>query len=486
MINFFKKIICRYKALSFDENEREFIESRLINRASLLVEMKPEHWYLRSFKHLLKKNSTEDLKRIGIWTGFLVPVPGADNYLVISLKKKYAAMLSKKWEALYRAAGLVSQVERTRFGRSRSDAVEVWTRLESKADVLKINYKGVNCGDLIYDSFLRFKGKATISIKSKYLRYLVITCFDYIDEVERIIDSNRVKEIYLSYATYVSHGVVARVGLKKGCNVYCDGDYLFYSKKLEIDDIYHTVSWRHYKAKEEIVTSQEKEERRRQAYQLMSNRLNGGDDASLWYMKQTPFHNQSKSKRSASYTGVVFLHDFFDSPHIYGDCIYADFYDWAVATLNLLAPVASEVAIKPHPNALSENNAVIEELKLKFPDFTWLDRSTSNKLIFTRIRWGISVYGTVLSELAFSGKIALSAGEHPGTGYNFSYNPKTRTEYEDLVVGIDGLKLPKNYQTEVADFIYMHFIHNKDLVEPEINLNARIKHSDSGILTYND
>ena len=110
----------------------------------------------------------------------------------------------------------------------------------------------------------------------------------------------------------------------------------------------------------------------------------------------------------------------------------------------------------------------MEELKIKFSNFNWLDKKTSNKNIFKKKPiFGINPYGTVLHEMAFNKVIPISIGSNPYVSYNFVFTPKTKDQYFQLLkLGINKkLKLPKNYKREILEWYYMFYLHNNDIFE---------------------
>jgi hypothetical protein len=52
------------------------------------------------------------------------------------------------------------------------------------------------------------------------------------------------------------------------------------------------------------------------------------------YMRSTAYGKPADEVPMASKTPVViFLHDFYDSPHIYHDLVFNDFWEWVCFTI---------------------------------------------------------------------------------------------------------------------------------------------------------
>ena len=119
--------------------------------------------------------------------------------------------------------------------------------------------------------------------------------------------------------------------------------------------------------------------------------------------------------------------------------------------------------MKPHPNQLPESREVVASLQKQYPGVLWLPPSLSNRTIFASgIRCGVSVYGTILHELAYHGIAALAAGDHPHTDFHIAITPASVEEYTRLLLNYRELNLAPNVQDEVLAFYYMHNLHNME------------------------
>ena len=180
---------------------------------------------------------------------------------------------------------------------------------------------------------------------------------------------------------------------------------------------------------------------------------------------------------------VVFLHDFFDSPHCYRDMLFEDFWEWANFTLNIIDLMQLNIAVKPHPNQLAESIEVVNKLKNMYPNIVWLDPKISNMTIFkSGIKCGISVYGTILHELAYNGISALAAGDHPHISFNIATTPLNIEDYRNCLINFKSLKTSENIKNEVLDFYYMHNLYEKEDLQIDFkNMNLRTLEQNNSI-----
>lgn len=143
----------------------------------------------------------------------------------------------------------------------------------------------------------------------------------------------------------------------------------------------------------------------------------------------------------------------------------------SVATLMLIEKNKLKVLIKPHPNQVADSSKDIEALKKHFPNLQWIHPSVSNTALFrSGIKFGISMYGTVLHELAYHGITAICAGDNPHSAFSFVQYPKTVESYDWMILNHSKLTLPEDYREQVAAFYYMHNLHHQDDFEVNINL----------------
>ena len=159
--------------------------------------------------------------------------------------------------------------------------------------------------------------------------------------------------------------------------------------------------------------------------------------------------------------GIIFLQDFFDSPHDWGNLAFDDFYKWTIYSLYLIQKYNLRIGVKPHPNSWHnslDSVLIYQRLKKKFPKIIWLDKGYPNKAIFKNINFGISCTGTVLFELAYHNIKAISCGDHPGINFNFTINAKNKTEYKNILLNIQNIKIPdySNNDLLIYNYLYNH------------------------------
>lgn len=474
----------------FDSNEKSFInrvESSNfdinINEGNevILVQCVNDFFYYKLFYNVIK-NEIKSHKYLfcGISPNLFV-LKQEYNFLylfnkIVSILNFY--FINKKWHKLYEVAGLktIYSLDSINFFKKWQyfiKAIYIWFNLKSKKELLNLYYKNIFVGDLVYDTYLRFRISPTININDPFLCYYIYKSFIAVESCEKLVLKINIAKYFCSYATYIQHGIPIRVFLKHNIDVFSSGNLQQLFKKLSNEDFLQTSN--HHSYYNDFLQLGDRESKLKIARDILVSKFNGKIDASISYMKESAFQTDNINISIEKFDGVIFLHDFFDSPHIYKDLIFNDFYEWVNHTLSLISEYGLNIAVKPHPNQISDSKKILDILKSKYKNIVWLDSDISNIAIFnSEIKFGISVYGTILHELAYFGINPICAGDNPHYSFDFVHKPKNICEYDNLILNYEQLKMPDNYKELVEIFFYMHNIHKSDSYSFE-NLDYQFK-----------
>lgn len=427
----------------------------------LLVQMPIDYYCLSLFAFAVEQLRVSEVS--GLWHANIQSAPRGERLWRIKRfgRQLFSALDKNKWQALYGALGAkeffslgTGWIDRI---RNVVAAHRIWVQLNSKSDVLNLILRGTYCGDLVYDTYLRYRVQPTVDIKDKFLRYVIAQALNAQTAIRKHIKKEKFDLFLTSYTSYVQHGMPAREALRLGVQVFSAGNLSQHFKALSVCDTLHTAAHWHYKSRFLEIKGGQKDAID-QARQELEKRFDGGIDRATFYMKSSAYR-ASALEMPSGIEGVVFLHDFFDSPHCHRSMLFEDFLEWARFTLNLIQKHRLPFAIKPHPNQLPESKEVVQRLQKEYPDVQWISASLSNKKIFTSgIKCGVSVYGTILHELVYHGIPAVAAGDHPHTDFEIAYTPTSTDAYAQALCNYQSLLVPKNATEEVLAFYYMHNI----------------------------
>ena len=315
---------------------------------------------------------------------------------------------------------------------------------------------------MIYDTYLRFKPAATVEITDPFLENVIISALDNSERLTNLFQKNDYDLLLTSYCTYVQHGVAVRIAHKYGVKVVSFGNFDQLAKVVEPDFPYHVKNYHIYKEHFLKISQNEKERCLDLAIKSLNRRFSGELDNSTFYMSKSSYHQELLTEKIFSHSGnkriVVFLHDFFDSPHIYRDMLYPDFYEWLDRTLGILSETGHDVYIKPHPNGIIGNEPVVEQILKKFPKVIEISKTISNKVLIKEgFDLAVTVYGTLGHEMPYFGIPVLNAGDNPHVNFLFSETAFSRNGYEQTLFSIENIQKPtEELKDEIGAFYYMH------------------------------
>lgn len=171
---------------------------------------------------------------------------------------------------------------------------------------------------------------------------------------------------------------------------------------------------------------------------------------------------------------VVFLHDFFDSPHIYAHLVFDDFWQWICFTIQTLTDAGIPFFVKPHPNQIAASTEVLEQLKSKFQNLSFLSKNITNRqLVDAGMGAGVTVYGTIGHELAYLGIPTICCARHPHHAFDFCRTARSLDEYKKMLQ--DPFIMPLNrveMRRQALEFYYSHNLHGS---EESLRLRARYR-----------
>jgi hypothetical protein len=339
-----------------------------------------------------------------------------------------------------------------------------WRDLIKAGDVSKLTIKNILVGDLIIDSYLRFRPSPRFQVTDSFVWRILWQSYRDIRRARKFfLNSRPAPALYLSsYSSYIQHGVPVRVALNAGVPVYVFGSPDAFCKKLTLDDMFHVSNEYESQYKSLFEQLPEKEDKLREAENQLRVRLSGGVDAATSYMKVSAYAKNDKLVPDIRDSVVVYLHDFCDSPNIFDDMVFSDFWDWIVFTIETLTKAGIPFYIKPHPNQLPESADAVKLLIEMYPTLRIIPTGISSKqLVSAGMICGITVYGTIAHELAYMGIPSISCARHPHHSFEFSHTAKTITQYKKFIENPKFTAISvEEMRRQALAFYYMHNIYD--------------------------
>jgi hypothetical protein len=492
------KIYKKFLNLNFfaDENEKEFIASNKSeyeisakNKKYIAIQIAQDYFFLLNMKSIVKNFLKKGYTPIGI-----IPY----NFQVL---KKNVSLLEffnefknfvvfkiriKKWKKLYQSIGVNKFYTTPNIFYYKSENNK---STQKKINVLKIKIKNLNIGDLIYDTYLRFRVQKTIDISDAYFEKLLFISKTIIESLSNISLEKKISYYFTTFSSYIHHGIPCRFFLKKKINVFSYGRKHSYAKKLSIKDPLHSDNF--LNLKNDFEKLKNKNAKIKEAKKEIIKKFYGKNEISGNYLNENnAYKKKAKFMNKSGIKGVLFLHDFFDAPHDRGlKHIFADHYLWADFTINCINKHNLKIAVKSHPNQIDENIKIIKILKNKYPAVEWIDNDINNLDLIKKINFGVSINGSILYELAFFNKIGISASINPTSSFKIFKDPKNIKEYKSFLINPEKAKIMKFSQIEACKVYYSIFLNNNyedfGMNIGKHNLNYMNKDSSLDLMIFN-
>ena len=263
-------------------------------------------------------------------------------------------------------------------------------------------------------------------------------------------------------------GLIARIGISHNIPVYVVGPHSHYklTKKKFIkwsDQLDYPLQFKKFKKKIQkkiLIDSKLNLERR----------LKGQKDLRYRFAREIKpvfsgnIINKRKRIKTDKLNILVAAHCFMDAPHVYGDMIFYDFFEW----LNYLGKLSKTKKIKYkynwyikiHPALYDRNIKFFKLILDKYPNFNLVNKfETHNNLINNiGIDAVLTVYGGIAHEYPLFDIPVINSGKNPHEGYNFSKTVYSKNDYKTAIYNLNKFKIRKNEKKRVYEFYGMHHL----------------------------
>jgi hypothetical protein len=345
---------------------------------------------------------------------------------------------------------------------------QVWSSMSSKQNLVDFTFRGVSVGKAVYDTYLRVTKKATVDLVDPKLEGLFFEALLLLIVAEKYFQSRKVNYVFLGHSVYVNWQIVSDLAIKYGAKVFVTFNSRFpplhcVNENRGLQTLDHTV----YREKFRVLSPAKQGECLRLGKALIEKRLNGALDDGVVYMARSAYSGKISVEGLESESGrrplIFMLHSFSDSPHIYKNMMFPDFWEWIVQSLEFIETNKLydkyNIFIKPHPNRFQYEDKFVAQLKEKFRFARILDDKINNQAFGNCNAAAIvSVYGSVAPEFTTMGVPVILCGDNPTAAYDFAFNAQTKDEYFELIRRADELCLDPDKIDQVYEFMYMHFI----------------------------
>jgi hypothetical protein len=337
-------------------------------------------------------------------------------------------------------------------------------------DILDIAVDGTRLGDIVYDAHLAQAKLATVRGLSAGLLRTLWTVVRNCMRFSKLIEQSGAAAVLVSHEVGSLSGVLMRTGLRRGLPVYLCRSGVQLNLKRSLADIYLN-SDKPRPVDMAALAAFPPERLDGEFAALISSRMQpGGDvDAGRAYGSKRVF--RAKQELAAA-IGIdaqrpcvfVMLHAFNDHPHShFGRMLFRDYYDWFAQTLRFARDQRSVNWIfKEHPSAAfypTRDISLADHFRERRPPVFFLDREAdfSSESLLHVADAIVTVAGTAAVEFGAAAAVpSVLAGGTSYTGFGFTREPATQSEYFSTLATIDAIARLTPAQQRTAQQVFLY------------------------------
>ncbi len=357
--------------------------------------------------------------------------------------------------------------------RELSWAWEAWRlfrSLQSKDHLASLRVRDILIGDLVIDTYLRFKPAPELDLRDRYLFVVLRRALKDIDTSRAFFRKTKPALYLTTYASYVQHGVPARVAVALGIPSWAFANGQEFRTRLTLDHLLHTQRSANYSKDFAVLPDQEA--KLGYAAEVLGKRVAGFADTAT-ANQRSAYETRTADVPRVQNAAVIFLHDFFDSAHIYRWMIFHDFWEWASFTIETLQEAGLPFFVKPHPNQQPESGAALERLRAKYPGVNFISADVSNRqLVDAEMGCAVTVYGSVAAEMAYMGIPSISCGDNPHASFDAFHLADSKEGYRAMLRDFRNLSRDRERMRRQACAFY--FMHNLNIVPDLLQVREKL------------
>lgn len=365
---------------------------------------------------------------------------------------------------IYKAFNVVGLVDSslTEELQKESDAIfeNVWDGLYTWKDWKNISIYGICFGTTFIRDFLR-ENVPDYNLRSERMRVFVKATVDTIVFWYHYIQDHDIKNVLMADAV-CWEGYIRDITITKGIPVYAV-EYIM--EKACFDFHGHTDACLHYKDMWQELTPEEQEYGLKWAKEHINQHINGSvdevDPSGIYifsfaeeFKKENVLHSDDKIKI------IICPHIFEEDSYWCGEQIFDNSYMEWLCHLGELSEKTPNYHwyLKMHPYVRRRDLMILESYVKRYPKIQMLPLHVSPlQLKKEGAAYALTVCGTIGHEYPAIGIEVINAGINPQSAFDFTWNPKTKEEYDDLIMNLETLK-PKGNIEQLYQFYSMHYL----------------------------
>lgn len=337
---------------------------------------------------------------------------------------------------------------------------ELWENLYTWKDWKNITIYGICFGTTVIRDFLR-ENVPDYDLRSDFMYSFLKRTVDTIVFWYHYINEHDIKTVLLADAV-CWEGYIRDIAITKGIPTYA---VEYTMERAYLNSHGRTVSYPYYKKMWDQLTPKEQEYGMKWAKVHVNQRIGGKkDDVNAHGLHNFSFSEKCKKERVLDYDDkikiIICPHIFEEDSFWCGEQIFDNSYmEWLCHLGELTKKTPNyHWYLKIHPGARRRDVIIMENYLERYPRIKMLPLDVSPiQLKKEGANFALTVCGSIGHEYPAIGIEVINAGKNPHSAFNFTWNPKTKEEYDDLILNLDKLT-PKNNMKELYQFYSMHYL----------------------------
>lgn len=370
-------------------------------------------------------------------------------YLRMLMKKKDASpILEKIYDVIninefidYRLTGEQSE-------RVKDICESLWKNLYTWEDWNRITLYGIHFGTTFIRDYNRYfipqfdlRNEYTFKFLNRAVS-MVVFWYDY-------FSNNDVKTVILGDGV-ASDGYIRDIAISKGipCYTFC-----YMMERLSLNYCIGKP-YQYFDKYWDQLTTDERIEGIEWAKEHLGKRLEGSlEEVFNISRKNFTFALEKKKDRILEENDklkvVIFPHIFEEDSYLCGDHIFDNSYFEWLCHLGELSEQTPDYDwyIKEHPDGRRKDFIIWDMITNKYPKIKRIPSAVSPyQLRDEGVRYALTVCGTIGQEYPAIGIQVINAGRNPYDCYDFTWNPRSKEEYDEIVLNLQNLKPKKDIE----------------------------------------
>lgn len=372
-----------------------------------------------------------------------------------------ASDVDKKIYHAFNVKGLIDSAL-SESQREEADKIcdSIWNQIMTWEDWKNITIYGIRFGTTMIRHLLRVF-IPSFDVKSSQMYSFFKQEVDTVVFWKHYIFENDIKVVFLLDGVSWD-GYIRDIAMTKGIPVYIFNDV---TSRATLDYCQGTP-YQYYRDMWGQLTPYEQDYGIRWAKEHIVKRLHGGtEELPVWDKKNFAFGEHKQDRAVLDVNDKIKL---MICPHIFEeDCFYCgeqifdnNYFAWLCHLGELSERTPNyDWYLKMHPSSARRDFIIINMILNKYPNIKKIPENVSPvQLRDEGMAYALTVYGSIGHEYPEIGIQVINAGLNPHSAFDFTWNPKTKEEYDDLIMNLDKLK-PKQDREGLYQFYSLNYLY---------------------------